>query len=187
MNRVARGAVLALALLAALGTTVATAAPRFSVGIDGGFGAIREEPFTSSTSTPFYLAFHGHWLPRERLQLGLSLGGLLLEAADLNYPERGGMAASEFLFTAGWRPLRRYPAFWLEGAAGGVVYSANNPVVDDDGSARQLATGVDAWHARSWRAAPFVAFDEGEARARGHSAWIAGLRLEWLLPAAPPP
>lgn len=187
MNRVARAALLALALLTALCTTAATAAPRFSVGLDGGFGAIREEPFTDGTSTPFYLAFHGHWLPHERLQLGLSLGGLLLEATDLNYPERGGMAASEILFTAGWRPLRQHSALWLEGAAGSVVYSANNPVIDDEGSAWQLAAGFDAWHARFWRAAPFIAFDEGEARARGHSAWIAGLRLEWLLPAAPPP
>lgn len=159
----------------------ATAAPRFSVGIDGGFGSVIEAPFVDGTSTPLYLAFHGHWLPTERLQLGLSLGGLLLEASDLNYPERGGVVISEALLTAGWRPLREHPGFWLEGAAGGINYNANNPVVDDDGSGWQLAAGFDAWHARSWRAAPFVAFDEGEARAREHRAWIAGLRLEWLL------
>lgn len=187
MNHAGRSMPLVLGLLAALCATAATASPRFSLGIDGGVGVVSEEPFTDGTSTPFYLAFHGHWLPHERLQLGLSLGGLLLEATNLNYPERGGMAASEVLLTAGWRPLRQQPAFWLEGAAGSVVYSANNPVIDDEGSAWQVAAGFDAWHARSWRVAPFVAFDEGEARAREHSAWIAGLRLEWLLPAAPAP
>lgn len=170
-----------LATLLALPALATAGMPRYTAGLDGGLGTVTSG---AGNDTPVFLAFHGGWQFRERWNLGISAGGLLLQPSDTQNPEPG-RGISELMATASWRPFREQPAGWLEAAAGRVTYWNNPPALPTNlqGSCWRLSAGFDAWQGSDWRSGPFLTYEQGDAGAAEHRAWVIGLRMQWLFPA----
>lgn len=170
---------LAPCLALALPALAVAAGSSFTAGLDGGLGTLTD---IAGTDTPFFLAFHGGWQVHERVNFGISAGGLLLQPSDAQNPEPG-RGISELMLTASWRPLRGEPSAWLEAGAGRVTYW-NNPqalATNLQGPCWRLSAGADTWHGTNWRSGPFLAYERGDAGTQEHRAWVVGLRMQWLL------
>ena len=147
---------------------------RFGLALDAGFAAIDAAPYVSADTTPFYLAFQGHWRFSEQWRAGITAGGFLLQASDVNNPAKGA-GISQLLVSIEARPFADRRG-WIEGGLGTATFWNHAPGgSNDSGMAWQVQAGHDLYRAGNTWVAPFIAAGDND----GNRNYMLGLRIDW--------
>lgn len=157
--RAVRAAILGALLTLPLG---AQGAPtprddRWWGAIAAGYGSLRLEDRLGDVTThgTFALHFSGGYALSPRLRVGLTLGGWLLEAFDLNDPSTG-RAVSHFGAIVEAQPFATVPLV-LSGGSGSTAFTARAPGASDtDGWMWTAGLGYAAVRRGRWRVVPGV-------------------------------
>ena len=149
--------------------------------VDAGIGHIqRSIDGTELDDDNFFLGFSIGYALNPHFLLGVELSGWLFEAADYNYPERGGEGLSQALVVGRYYPAQE--SAWFVTVGGGYVSHWNN-LPDEprrkNGFGFKVGVGYDIALKNSWLITPFLTYNAGDADNQEHKAITAGIGLTW--------
>jgi len=149
--------------------------------IDIGIGHIeRSIDGTELDDDNFFLGFSVGYALNSRFLLGVEFSGWLFDAADYNYPERGGEGLSQVFVTTHYYPVQE--GAWFVTIGGGYVSHWNN-LPDEtrrkSGFGFKIGMGYDVLLQDQWTFTPFLTYSAGDADNQEHEAITIGAGFNW--------
>ncbi len=149
--------------------------------IDAGPGYIERSFETGNEDdTNLYLGFTVGYVVAPHFLIGLEMSGWLLEASNLNYPEKGGEGLSQVFVVARYYP---YNESGLHLKLGGGYASHWNNRPDEtrrnNGWGISLGLGYDLSSITDWSIVPFLNYSFGDTDNQAYQAITLGVGFSW--------
>ena len=145
-------------------------------GVDLGLGLLERSVDESEVNdSTFYMGFKGGYTINPHLRIGLELSGWLLQASDLEDPQKG-KGLGQILFITRYYPFKKSNVFARFG--GGYVNLWNNSpgeTANQEGFGFTVGGGYDILVTRSFALSPFASFNFGDAGDMDYTAVNIGI------------